>query len=77
MHGYRTRREDHEPSGPVWSSSLHLVDDVAFLHEDAAVFDAMLQGWSAQQISGRAKGGVCDSLSRDQGDGLIRTHLDG
>jgi site-specific recombinase XerD len=38
---------------PFGSSSLHLVAGVAFVHEDAAVFDAMLQGWSAQQLGGR------------------------
>lgn len=39
---------------PFGSASLYLVDDVAFLREDAAVFDAMLRGWSAQQVGGRA-----------------------
>lgn len=38
---------------PHGASSLHLVTGVAFLREDAAVFEAMLGGWSAQQLAGR------------------------
>lgn len=38
---------------PDGASALHLVDVVAFLREDAAVFEAMLEGWTAQQVGGR------------------------
>ncbi|WP_426624822.1 tyrosine-type recombinase/integrase [Leifsonia sp. McL0607] len=38
---------------PHGASALHLVDGVAFLREDAAVFEAMLEGWTAQQVGGR------------------------
>lgn len=38
---------------PHGTSALHLVDGVAFLHEDATVFEAMLEGWTAQQVGGR------------------------
>jgi len=35
------------------ASSLHLVSGVAFLNEDVSLFEAMLEGWSAQQLGGR------------------------
>lgn len=38
---------------PFGTSSLHIAAGVAFLNEDAAMFEAMLEGWSAQQIGGR------------------------
>lgn len=38
---------------PYGAASLHLVDGVQFLRQDEAVFDAMLDGWSAQMIGGR------------------------
>ena len=41
-------------SGPVHgSASIHLASDVRYLHEQEAVFDAMLQGWTAQMVGGR------------------------
>lgn len=41
-------------SVPVGSVVAHLAPGVAFLREDASVFAAMLEGWSAQQLGGRA-----------------------
>lgn len=38
---------------PVGSASLHLAVGIRFLHEEEAVFEAMLQGWTAQLIGGR------------------------
>lgn len=38
---------------PYGAASLHLVDGVQFLRQDEAVFEAMLDGWSAQMIGGR------------------------
>jgi len=38
---------------PFGSAELHLVSGVVLLREDAAVFEAMLDGWSAQQLGGR------------------------
>ncbi len=38
---------------PFGSSNLHLLEGVAFLHEEDSVFEAMLDGWSAQMIGGR------------------------
>lgn len=40
-------------SYPFGVSAMHLVEDVAFLKEDTSVFEAMLDGWSAQQLGGR------------------------
>lgn len=40
-------------SVPFGAVDLHLVSGVALLREDAAVFEAMLDGWSAQQLGGR------------------------
>lgn len=42
-----------EREAPLGSSTLYIVEGVAFLHEDASVFEAMLDGWSAQMIGGR------------------------
>lgn len=38
---------------PQGSVSLVLAPDVSFLREDEAVFEAMLQGWTAQRVGGR------------------------
>ncbi len=38
---------------PQGASSLYLVDGVTFMREDVAVFEAMLEGWTAQQVGGR------------------------
>lgn len=38
---------------PFGSASLHLAVGVRFLNEEEAVFDSMLQGWSAQMKGGR------------------------
>ena len=38
---------------PFGAVELHLASGVALLREDAAVFEAMLEGWSAQQLGGR------------------------
>ncbi|GAA1979216.1 hypothetical protein GCM10009777_10650 [Microbacterium pumilum] len=38
---------------PFGSVELHLVSGVTLLREDAAVFEAMLEGWAAQQRGGR------------------------
>lgn len=38
---------------PFGVSAVHLVEGVAFIKEDTSVFEAMLDGWSAQQLGGR------------------------
>ena len=38
---------------PAGSASLHLAGSVRFLHEEEAVFEAMLDGWMAQMLGGR------------------------
>lgn len=43
-------RNDSAPG----SAHRHLSSSVRFLHEEEVVFDAMLSGWSAQMIGGRA-----------------------
>lgn len=40
-------------SVPFGAVELHLVSGVALLREDVSVFEAMLAGWSAQQLGGR------------------------
>lgn len=39
---------------PFGAASMHLAADVRFLHEQESVFEAMLQGWTAQMVGGRA-----------------------
>lgn len=38
---------------PAGTASIHLVQGVAFLDEESAVFEAMIEGWCAQQLGGR------------------------
>ncbi|MCU1634478.1 MAG: site-specific integrase [Micrococcaceae bacterium] len=38
---------------PAGTASIHLVEGVAFLDEESSVFEAMIQGWCAQQLGGR------------------------
>ena len=38
---------------PFGSAALHLLTGAPVLNEDVAVFEAMLEGWSAQLLGGR------------------------
>jgi site-specific recombinase XerD len=54
---------------PNGAAALHLAPGLAFLREDAAVFEAMLDGWRSQQLGGRnlrveSVNGVCGVVRR-------------
>ncbi len=51
---------------PFGAATLHLASGVQFLHEEEAVFEGMLSGWSAQMSGGRGlkPGSVSGALGR-------------